>query len=89
MMKNVEDIRQFLEHQGWSPVGEDRDIWVKSHSEIRLTHDVIDLIDALYMGGWHGGLQRGLYETETLEDVEADDIETMRIAREEYFEDRD
>jgi hypothetical protein len=68
------DIDAFLRKQGWDLCGDDTWFKVGRSSTLRLTPDVLELFDLLYLAGCQFGVGRGAYEQMVQEDVEAGDI---------------
>jgi len=82
-MKQVNDIQKLLLAEGWIRITSKQ--WVKGDTILSLSEEVVELLDTLYNRGFIGGLHRGLYEQETMEDVEAGDQQALAEARANYL----
>jgi hypothetical protein len=84
VVNKLEPMAKVLKELGWVTVTERIYLKWESGEVIHLTDDLLEFIDLVYMNGVHFGIQRMLYETETMEDCEKEDQDLMDEMKSRY-----
>lgn len=64
-------IQETLLREGWLPINDYKVAWVKNGSVFYLCDETVDLIDAIAIENHSVGFEKGAYEQQQQEDVEA------------------